>query len=175
MHDSASKDLLVRTHVVVEKPVYSKNKVHRVLSSFGNINGRRTESRAVRAWNPKWKNRRRFAQVFTCVRPPTLAEDNEDKYDLVFESIIPGFERIGVQIKTTMPAYVEFMKKHPTVPVVLISMFDSSRTIRYKTLFMMLYYHPGLADEMIKRGCQISPKIIQKLADITPGDIFCLI
>lgn len=172
MHGSIN----VRPDTVEREPrrFYRRNgngKINNVFSTFGNIRGRAAEINVVKAFAPRWRNRRRYAQVIKQVRLATPFEDNELKYDIVIETFSPKFPRIGVQIKTSSDDYRAFQEKHPDVPVVLLGAFefDHMATIRKKVMFTILLRNPGLAEEMARLGCQVSPKVLQVIESLDPG------
>ncbi len=175
MHDSATQNVIVPPKRKDGRSNSRGREIHKVLSAFGRMNGYRTESRVVEAWKPRWRNHRYFAQIFTRIRSTTKLEDTVLKYDVVFETTIPEFRTIGVQIKTSTNDYIEFGKKYPDIPIVLVSVFDDARMIRKKTLFAMLHKHPGLAPEMAKRGCTISPRTLGRLAEISKEECVLVI
>ena len=162
MHDS----------IVVNSPPDVRGlEIQRVLSRFGDINGRRSEVSLVEAWKPRWRNRRYFRQIFTQVRAATFDEDHFLKYDVVFETVIPGLELIGVQVKTNYNDYLEFAKRYPCIPLVLVSCFDSKITLRKKSLITILHKFPQMIPEMEQRGCTVSRRALKILSDLTPDNL----
>lgn len=144
---------------------------HKVSSALGSQRGRAAEINAVRAFAPRWRNRKRYVQVIKQVRQATDFEDNVLKYDIVVETHIPSYSMLGVQIKTSFEDYLAFSDAYPDIPAVHLGVFDldSPEIIRKKVWFSILLKHPGLADEMKKLGCEVSPRLLAKIAQIEPG------
>ena len=173
MHDTSN----ARPSRADLKVIRKQLNYHKVSSAIGSQRGRTAEIKAVRAFAPKWRNRKRYVQVIKQVRQATDFEDNVLKYDIVLETHIPSHPVLGVQIKTSFEDYLAFTDAYPDIPTVHLGVFDldSSEIIRKKVWFSILHKHPGLADEMKKLGCEASPKMLAKIASIEPGSRIIMI